>query len=129
MRFRKTQAYSLPTKREGDLLIAYSNYIIRMRGEYESAPSLICRVPANYYSIVFNAVRKIPYYVITGMKREDLMVLSSFINVIVILSDNIQAILRISSTITNKQEEVFIIVNDVITELMEDVGIEYYYSM
>ena len=55
-----------------------------MGGEYESSPSLIYRAPANYYSIVFNSVRKIPYYVITGMEREDLIVLSYFVNVSII---------------------------------------------
>ena len=124
VKYRKTTAYPLPTKRECDLILAYSNYIVRMRGEYESSPFLIYRAPANYYSIVFNSVRKIPYYVITGMEREDLIVLSYFVNVMAFFCYDLQAILKISSTIPDKQEEVFTIVNDVITELMEDVVIE-----
>ena len=129
VRYRQTAVFPLPTKRECDLIIAYSNYIVRMRGEYEYSPILIYRAPANYYSIVFNSVRKIPYYVVTGVEREDLMVLSSFVNVMVSSCYDIQAILQISSTIPNKQKEVFTIVNDVITELMEDAVIEQYYSL
>lgn len=45
--------------------------------------SVMTRVSNEYFSVVFNSVRKIPYYVITGIQKTDCLVLADFVDVCV----------------------------------------------
>ena len=38
-------------------------------------------VSESYYSVLFDSVKKIPYYVVSGTQKSDLMTLASFVNV------------------------------------------------
>ena len=79
--WRSTKSYPLPTKRESDLILAYSKFIIKMGGRFVRVVLVISRVSNEYFSVVFNSVRKIPYYVITGIQKTDCLVLADFVDV------------------------------------------------
>ena len=68
------------------------------------------RVSNEYFSVVFNSVRKIPYYVITGIQKTDCLVLADFVD----------AIMNIAKVVSAKRAEVFQIIEEVISSLLKD---------
>ena len=80
------------------------------------------RVSYDYFSVGFNSVRKIPYYIITGIQKTDCLVLADFVNVFMDFYIHLKAIMNIAKVVTDKRNEVFQIIEDIISSLLKDVG-------
>ena len=78
---RENESFPLPSKRESALILAYTRFILAMDGRWDCSCGIMRRVNEEFFTVVFRAVEKIPFYITTGIQKSDYYVLSDFVKV------------------------------------------------
>ena len=94
-------SYPVPTKREHELILSYGTIIKKTSGD----------VPERYFLLVFNAVKRIPYYVTIDIQREALIRITELVRMVI----------DIAVSIPSKSRDAFAVIREVIQELLADV--------
>ena len=87
---REHQTFAIPTRKEAELILAYEDIIVRLGGRYffvfwDFSITLQHRVPADYYTVVFNVIKRIPYSMSKQNDRSELHTLTKVISVFLLL--------------------------------------------
>lgn len=78
---RENESYPFPSKRESTLVLAYTRFILTMDGRFGRGVAVIPRVNSEFFTVIYRAVSKIPFYITTGIQKADYLILSEYVKV------------------------------------------------